>query len=147
MAGHASAALALAAAAALVLAALPPAAAHGFMATPASRNVIHSTYYPRTAAERSQYPESYWNYCPHCLAAGGPGLVSNDSQLDWPTGLHGFCGDVYYKDGLAPNVDTNRDHDAGGRFATGAPGGGGWGAHRRRRVGFPACGAHTAAAA
>ena len=54
------------------LAALPAAHAHGFLAMPASRNYIHSTYYPRTAAERRQFDESFWDYCPHCLAAGGP---------------------------------------------------------------------------
>lgn len=56
---------------------------------------------------------------PHCLAAGGPGRVSNTSLLTWPVGINGFCGDMYYKDSTPLEVDTNRDHEAGGRFATG----------------------------
>lgn len=60
-------------------------------------------------------------YCPHCLAAGGPGRVSDDDRLIWPVGVNGFCGDMYYKDGVRPIVDPQRDHEAGGRFATGAP--------------------------
>lgn len=140
-------AAALAAAALALLAALPRAAAHGFLAMPAARNVIHSTYYPRAAAERDRYEESYWNYCPHCLAAGGPGQVSGGGSLTWPAGLNGFCGDMYYKDGAAPNVDTSRDHEAGGRFATGgraasAPGRGGClaaGRAARKRAGDGDC--------
>ena len=108
------------AAAAVALAALPAAHAHGFMSMPASRNYIHSTYYPRTAQEKSLIDESYWDYCPHCSAAGGPGAVSNLSKLNWPVGLNGLCGDKYYVDGAGPPVDTAREHEAGGRFATGA---------------------------
>lgn len=108
------------AAAAVALAALPAAHAHGFMSMPASRNYIHSTYYPRTAQEKSLIDESYWEYCPHCSAAGGPGAVSNLSKLNWPVGLNGLCGDKYYVDGAGPPVDTAREHEAGGRFATGA---------------------------
>ena len=107
------------AAAAVVLAALPAVHAHGFMSMPASRNYIHSTYYPRTAHEKSLLDESYFDYCPHCLAAGGPGAVSNLSKLEWPVGLNGLCGDKYYVDGTGPPVDTAREHEAGGRFATG----------------------------
>lgn len=47
--------------AAALLAALPGAAAHGFMSLPASRNYIHSTFYPRTAAEKAAIDESYWD--------------------------------------------------------------------------------------
>ncbi|PSC74252.1 chitin binding domain-containing [Micractinium conductrix] len=111
--------LALAAAVlAAALAALPLAAAHGYMAQPAARNYIHSTYYERTQQERQAIPESYWNYCPHCLAAGGPGQVSDNGALTWPAGLNGFCGDMYYNNGNKPQVDTGRDHEAGGRYAT-----------------------------
>ncbi len=54
---------ALLAAAALVgLCCLPQVQAHGFMAQPAARNVIHSSYYPRTPQQRAALPESYWNY-------------------------------------------------------------------------------------
>ncbi len=59
-------------------------------------------------------------YCPHCLSAGGPGDVSDDGRLIWPVGVNGFCGDMYYTDGVRPNVNPQRDHEAGGRFATGA---------------------------
>lgn len=118
-----SASLAAAVVAALVaLAALPRAAAHGYLAQPASRNFIHSTFYPRSAAEKQSKPESYWQYCPHCLAAGGPGLVSDNSGLTWPVGVAGYCGDMYYKNGAKPSIDTERDHEAGGRFATGGIG-------------------------
>lgn len=58
---HACMAVAVAALA-LLLAALPQAAAHGFMTLPASRNFIHSTYFNRTEAERQALPESYWDY-------------------------------------------------------------------------------------
>lgn len=54
----------------LAVAQLPLAAAHGFLALPESRNYIHSTYKARTPQEKSGIPESFWNYCPHCLAAG-----------------------------------------------------------------------------
>lgn len=47
---------------------------------------------------------------PHCLAAGGPGAVSQNSALTWPDGRAGLCGDMY---------DGPRDHEAGGRYATG----------------------------
>ena len=154
--------LLLAAALALVLAALPRAAGHGFMALPVARNVIHSSFYNRTAAETAKIPESYWcvwvvredlgghaaaqrwlpnascrsprrrNYCPHCLAAGGPGQVSQNGLVTWPIGFAGFCGDMFYlADGATP--DSKRDHEAGGRFATG-----GWvdgWMERRRAVG------------
>jgi len=113
----------LEAAALAVLAAVawqaPLAAAHGFMSMPASRNYIHSTYYPRTQAERNAKDESYWNYCPHCLAGGGPGQVSDGGALTWPVGVAGFCGDMYYLNGQKPTIDTQRDHEAGGRYATG----------------------------
>lgn len=56
------AALAAAAAAVLALCCLPGVLAHGFMAQPAARNVIHSSYYPRTPQQRAALPESYWNY-------------------------------------------------------------------------------------
>jgi len=50
---------ALLAAAALVgLCCLPQVQAHGFMAQPAARNVIHSSYYPRTPQQRAALPES-----------------------------------------------------------------------------------------
>lgn len=42
---------------------------------------------------------------------GGPGEVSAGSTLVWPVGQAGFCGDMF---------NGQRDHEAGGRFATGA---------------------------
>lgn len=56
------AALAAAAAVLAALCSLPLVHGHGFMAQPAARNVIHSSYYPRTPQQRAALPESYWNY-------------------------------------------------------------------------------------
>lgn len=67
------------------------AACHGFMAEPAARNVVHNS-----------------NYCPHCLAAGGPGVTYADGRV-WPKSRHGVCGD--------PHTGP-LDHEAGGKFAT-----------------------------
>lgn len=107
----------------LALAALPRASAHGYMSLPASRNFIHSRFYPRTEQEMQAKDESYWNYCPHCLAAGGPGQVSDGNTMSWPAGVNGLCGDMFYKDGQKPNIDMSRDHEAGGRYATEEVGG------------------------
>ena len=97
--------LATAQAAALLVAALAGmplgAQAHGYLVEPKSRNYIH-----------------WSDYCPHCLSAGGPSVVSNGSQLTWPAGVNGLCGDPW---------NTERKHEAGGVYATGALGGGGWG--------------------
>lgn len=49
-------------AAALLAASVGNVEAHGYMTAPASRNYIHSTYMPRTAQEKANIPESYWNY-------------------------------------------------------------------------------------
>lgn len=67
------------------------AACHGFLAKPKARNVVHNS-----------------NYCPHCLAAGGPGLTFEGGRK-WPNSLHGVCGDPH---------NAPRDHEAGGKFAT-----------------------------
>lgn len=64
---------------------------HGFLAEPKARNVVHNS-----------------NYCPHCLAAGGPGSTYAGGRV-WPNALHGVCGDAH---------DGARDHEAGGKFAT-----------------------------
>lgn len=67
------------------------AACHGMMTEPRARNVVHNS-----------------NYCPHCLAAGGP-WVTYGSDRKWPNALHGVCGD--------PHTGP-LDHEAGGKFAT-----------------------------
>ena len=64
---------------------------HGFMSEPASRNWQRNS-----------------NSCPHCLAAGGPGVTFTGGRK-WPNSLHGVCGDWHNKP---------RDHEAGGKFAT-----------------------------
>lgn len=64
---------------------------HGMMAEPAARNVVHNS-----------------NNCPHCLAAGGPGVTFADGRK-WPNSLHGVCGD--------PHAGP-LDHEAGGKFAS-----------------------------
>lgn len=64
---------------------------HGFMAEPASRNWQRNS-----------------NYCPHCLAAGGPS-VTFEGGRKWPNSLHGVCGDWHNKP---------KDHEAGGKYAT-----------------------------
>ncbi len=71
--------------AALLLAAAPAAMGHGFLAKPAARNVVMNS-----------------DYCPQCLAAGGPGTV-------YPSGLHGLCGDPYA-------MPEPRKHEAGGIY-------------------------------
>lgn len=78
---------------ALAVAAMQVVAAtcHGFMTEPAARNWQRNS-----------------NYCPHCLAAGGPGETYPAGRT-WPNSLHGVCGDKYR--------DT-REHEAGGKFAT-----------------------------
>lgn len=67
------------------------AACHGMMTEPAARNVVHNS-----------------NFCPHCLAAGGPGVTFSGGRT-WPDSRHGVCGDPY----TGP-----LDHEAGGKFAT-----------------------------
>lgn len=67
------------------------AAAHGFMAEPRARNVVHNS-----------------NYCPHCLSSGGPGVTYAGGRV-WPNSLHGVCGD--------PHTGP-LDHEGGGKFAT-----------------------------
>lgn len=79
-------------AAALLAGAPRQAAAHGFMAAPMSRNYVHSTY------NQKGRDDSWYNYCPHCLAAGA-GLAGGvggclrckhqppcavSSRLPWP---------------------------------------------------------------
>lgn len=73
----------------------------GYLQSPPSRNLVHNS-----------------NYCPDCLAAGGPALVSGG--LRWPArgGGAGICGDP----GEGP-----RQHEAGGVYGkTSSPGD--WGA-------------------
>lgn len=65
--------------------------AHGMMTEPAARNVVHNS-----------------NYCPHCLAAGGPGVTYANGRV-WPNAEHGVCGDP---------AKGPLDHEAGGKFAT-----------------------------
>lgn len=79
--------LALAVAATSVVGAM----CHGMLAEPKARNVVHNS-----------------NYCPHCLAAGGPGVTFAGGRV-WPNSLHGVCGD--------PHTGP-LDHEAGGKFAT-----------------------------
>ena len=67
------------------------AAAHGMLSEPRARNVVHNS-----------------NYCPHCLAAGGPGVTYAGGRV-WPRSVHGVCGDP-------PKGPL--DHEAGGKFAT-----------------------------
>jgi len=64
---------------------------HGQLSEPKARNVVHNS-----------------NYCPHCLAAGGPGVTYAGGRV-WPNSLHGVCGDPH---------NAARDHEAGGKFAT-----------------------------
>ena len=71
--------------AALLLAAAPAAMGHGFLAKPAARNVVMNS-----------------DYCPQCLAAGGPGTV-------YPSGNHGLCGDPYA-------MPEPRKHEPGGQY-------------------------------
>jgi hypothetical protein len=73
------------------LSALAGVASHGMMTEPRARNVVHNS-----------------NYCPHCLAAGGPGVTFAGGRV-WPNSLHGACGD--------PHTGP-LDHEAGGKFAT-----------------------------
>eukprot|EP00887_Chlorella_sp_A99_P001312 scaffold14.g1312.t1 len=74
----------------LVVAVLPLAAGHGFLRVPQSRNY------------------HFWSdYCPQCLAAGGPYTVSDGGRLVWPNGVHGLCGDAY---------TAERKHEAGGVY-------------------------------
>lgn len=67
------------------------AAGHGMLVEPRARNVVHNS-----------------NYCPHCLAAGGPGVTYAGGRV-WPKSVHGVCGD--------PHTGP-LDHEAGGKFAT-----------------------------
>ena len=76
---------------AVMAASVVSAACHGFLAEPASRNAVHNS-----------------NYCPHCLAAGGPGVTYANGRV-WPNSKHGVCGD--------PHTGP-LDHEAGGKFAT-----------------------------
>ncbi len=74
-----AAGIALVILAAAMLAALPGAEAHGFMSQPASRNYIHSTFYPRTAAEKAAIDESYWDVR-HRLGVVGWGGGQGDGR-------------------------------------------------------------------
>jgi len=65
---------------------------HAFLAIPKARNVLANSY-----------------YCPHCLNAGGTDATSGEKYPD-NSDLHGICGD---------RADGPRDHEAGGKFATG----------------------------
>ncbi len=67
------------------------AAGHGMLVEPKARNVVHNS-----------------NYCPHCLAAGGPGVTYAGGRV-WPNAVHGACGDP---------AAGPLDHEAGGKFAT-----------------------------
>lgn len=78
-------------AAVVVAAQVLGAACHGFLAEPKARNVVHNS-----------------NYCPHCLAAGGPGVTYAGGRT-WPNSKHGVCGDP---------AAGPLDHEAGGKFAT-----------------------------
>lgn len=75
----------------LLTCAAPTAWAHGYLAKPAARNVIHDT-----------------NYCPHCLNAGKPGIQEALGNV-WPSSsVSGQCGDD-------PHGETPLPHFAGGR--------------------------------
>jgi hypothetical protein len=67
------------------------ASGHGYMAIPKSRNYLHNS-----------------NYCPHCLNGGGVGATRGTVYPK--SGPHGVCGDP---------ANSPRDHEAGGKFATG----------------------------
>lgn len=69
--------------------------AHGYMKMPAARNVLANS-----------------DYCPHCLAAGGPRVVGDG--LTFPEGRNGICGDPY-------TDPMPRNHEAGGKYWTGTP--------------------------
>jgi hypothetical protein len=61
--------------------------AHGYLATPAARNVQHNS-----------------DYCMSCLNAGGPGVVYAHGL----PGRHGVCGDPW---------NAPRHHEEGGKYA------------------------------
>ena len=63
---------------------------HGYLKSPKARNVVANS-----------------DYCPQCLAAGGPSSVS--SGANWPNGKHGVCGDPY-------SQPQPRNHEAGGKY-------------------------------
>lgn len=68
---------------------------HGYLKVPASRNFLANS-----------------DYCPHCLAAGGPQVVG--AGMTYPEGNNGICGD--------PITDpAPRKHEAGGKYWTGNP--------------------------
>jgi hypothetical protein len=71
-----------------VSSAAAPVAAHGFLATPAARNVQHNS-----------------DWCPHCLNAGGPWKVYQRGR----TPRYGVCGDAW---------DAPKHHEVGGKYAT-----------------------------
>jgi len=75
----------------MALMAVPEVKAHGYLAIPKSRNYLHNS-----------------NYCPHCLNAGGVGATKGTMYPQ--SGPHGICGDRF---------SGPRDHEAGGKFATG----------------------------
>lgn len=79
---------ALVAALAVAAAAPRPVAAHGYLASPAARNVQHNS-----------------DWCPQCLNAGGPWTVYAKGH----PARYGVCGDPW---------KGPRDHEAGGRHAT-----------------------------
>ena len=59
----------------LAAAALPRAAAHGFLSEPPSRNFLTN-----------------WRYCPHCLNGGGTAASSGGGTLVWPANSQPACG-------------------------------------------------------
>ncbi|PSC67430.1 chitin binding domain-containing [Micractinium conductrix] len=65
--------------------ALPRAAAHGFIAEPKSRNYVRN-----------------WQYCPHCVSAGGSWPVSGEGRLTWPMYDAPVCGAADLSDAGAP---------------------------------------------
>ncbi len=76
--------------------------AHGFLARPASRNLL--------ASEVMGYS------CPHCLNGGGVDEVSQGGALQWPRGLRTLSGDRV-------SDESPRAFEAGGEFYTGSVGG------------------------
>ena len=134
------ASIALCAAIVAALACAPNfALAHGYLASPRARNVVANSDYcqcspffaiqtaatapegPRPAAStrrrrrrRSPAPTPTPTPAgPHCLSAGGPGIVSGGQT--WPAGAHGLGGDP-------ASAARPRNHEAGGKYwGGGAP--------------------------
>jgi hypothetical protein len=78
-----------------LLFAVPAANAHGYLASPISRNLL--------ASEKLGYS------CPHCLNLGGVDTVSQQRELVWPDGHRTLSGDPISE--RAP-----RSFEAGGEF-------------------------------